>query len=84
MFVDGELYAYTYESPSSYEKSLEIWNKDSFPFYIGVVDQGGWDNIFYLKGLVYSTRLYTKSLTPDEVKLNYDMTLKYRDSFKNE
>ena len=40
--------------------------------------------IYYLKGLVYTARLYTAPLTPEQVKDSYDLSLKYRDSFKDE
>ena len=61
-----------------------MWNNDKCPFFVGACAWRLKGCIYYLKGSVFSTRLYTKSLTPDEVKLNYDMTLKYRDSFKDE
>ena len=39
------------------------------------------NNLYYLKGKVYTTRLYTTSMLPEQVKENMDMTQKYRNSF---
>lgn len=75
---------YTYYGSDSYDSGLSIWNSDNCPFFVGACAWSGANNIYYLKGLVYATRLYTSDLDSDQVKLNYDMTLKYRDSFKNE
>ena len=79
---------------SYYEGGSKAWGGSGAPFYIGycpfnntgkdggIFCKNGYE--FFLKGLVYSIRLYTSSLSPEEIKLNYDMTLKYRDSFKND
>ena len=83
-YVDGKLFAFSFYGMDSYDKGIGVWGGAECPFFIGVCPWQNDGNLFYLKGLLYSTRLYTKSLTPEEVKLNYDMTLKYRDSFKNE
>ena len=83
-YVNGNLFGYTYYGSDSYDKGCEGWNKDESPFFVGVCPWGQIKNNYFVNGKCYSTRLYTISLTPDQVKLNYDMTLKYRDSFKDE
>ena len=84
-YINGNKLLYDCEfSGSEYGAGLSSWNLDSCPFFLGVCPWDEDGNLYYLKGSVYSCRLYTLPLSPDEVKLNYDMTLKYRDSFKNE
>ena len=80
-YLNGNLFFTTYYGSDSYKKGLSIWNNDICPFFIGVATIGGSDNPSYLQGQIYSTRLYTKPMTSDQVKANYDMTLKYRSSF---
>ena len=77
-----------------YVDNLDKLNSDSIPFYVGYCPFGLREILdgvyckdgveYFLKGQVYSIRLYSSSLNSEEVKLNYDMTLKYRDSFKDE
>ena len=37
-------------------------------------DAGNWS---YLKGLCYSTRIYNKALTEEEIKMNIDKTTEF-------
>ena len=84
MYVNGTYFGYTYESPVAFNYGLESWNNDENLFFVGVTDNNGKGNLYYLKGLVYSVRLYTRPLEEKEVELNYDTNLKYRNSFKDE
>ena len=83
-FLNGKLYGYTYYSHDKYIDGLKIWDNDEYDFFIGVCMQVHQDNLFYLKGDCYSLRLYTRALTEDEVELNYNTNVKYRNSFKDE
>ena len=80
-YVNGELFGYTYYGHDSYINGLNTWNNDSCPFYLGVSPWEEDGNLYYLKGKVYTTRLYTTSMTPEQVKENMDMTQRYRSSF---
>ena len=80
-YVNGELFGYTYYGSDSYKNGLKTWNNDNCPFYLGVCPWYQNNNLYYLKGKVYTTRLYTSSMTKEQVKENMDMTQKYRNSF---
>ena len=80
-YINGELYGYTHYGKGSYNKGLETWNKDTCPVFVGVSPWHANGNLYFLKGSVYSCRLYTDAMTPEEVKDNFDMTQKYRASF---
>ena len=80
-YINGELYGYTYYGKNSYNTGLNTWNKDTCPFFVGVSPWHANGNLYYLKGSVYSCRLYTDAMTAEEVKDNMDMTQKYRASF---
>ena len=80
-YVNGELFGYTYYGSDSYKNGLKTWNNDNCPFYLGVCSWYQNNNLYYLKGKVYTTRLYTTSMTKEQVKENMDMTQKYRNSF---
>ena len=80
IYFDGVKKAETYYGSDSYVKGMEVWNKGC-PFFLGVCPWTNKGELYYLKGLVYTTRLYTEAMTGDQVKNSYDMTLKYRSSF---
>jgi hypothetical protein len=80
-YINGELYGYTYYGHDSYIDGLNIWNNDSCPFFVGVCPWSADGNLYYLKGKVYTTRLYTCSMSADKVKENMEMTQRYRSSF---
>lgn len=80
-YINGKLFGYTYYGRDSYKNGLDTWNSSECPFFIGVSPWWNNRNLYYLKGKVYTTRLYTTSMTPEEVKNNMDMTQKYRASF---
>jgi hypothetical protein len=80
-YVNGELYGYTYYGHDSYINGLNTWNNDSCPFFVGVCPWGTIGSLYYLKGKVYTTRLYTCSMSADKVKENMEMTQRYRASF---
>lgn len=80
-YVNGELFGYTYYGHDSYQFGLETWNMDECPFFLGVSPWYGNGCLYYLKGSVYTCRLYTCSMTADEVSANRDMTERYRESF---
>ena len=62
----------------SYQIGCNIWNGENCPLFIGVCPWNKTGDLFYLQGKVYATRLYTKALTKDEVKANYDKTLEIK------
>lgn len=80
-YINGSLFGYTYYGSDSYKNGLNTWNSSDCPFFLGVCPWYDNKNLYYLKGKVYTTRLYTTSMTPEEVKNNMDMTQKYRASF---
>ena len=83
-YFDGVRYGYTYHDSNAFKEGLEKWNNDESDFFIGMTAVGNTSSLYYLKGNLYSIRLYESPLNQDEVKLNYDMTLKYRSSFLND
>lgn len=83
LYINGELYGYSYYGSDSYQSALYYWNNDEAPFRIGVCVWDAVENFCYLSGKCYCTRLYTSQLSPEDVEKNYDLTLKYRDSFKD-
>ena len=82
-YIDGELYGSTFYGHDSYQNGCETWNKTECPLFIGVCPWNKTGDLFYLQGKVYATRLYTKALTKDEVKANYDKTLESRKDMNN-
>jgi hypothetical protein len=80
-YINGILYGYTYYGHNSYQNGLNTWNNDSCPFFLGVCPWGGNGNLYYLKGKVYSTRLYTTPMTAEQASENRDATMQYRASF---
>ena len=80
-YINGELVGSTYYGKDSYNLGLDTWNNTSCPFFIGVTPWHQNGNLYFLKGSVYSCRLYTTSMTEEQVKDNMDMTQKYRASF---
>ena len=80
-YINGELVGYTYYGYDSYSNAIAVWNGDDCPFFLGVCPWDRDGNLYYLKGKIYTTRLYTTSMTSEEVKENMDMTQKYRASF---
>ena len=82
IYKDGKLFGWTYYESGVYEDGVLKWNNDNYPFYVGICY---WNQGFYfLSGEVYSIRLYEDSLSEDKIGLNYERTVKYRDSFKND
>lgn len=80
-YINGRLFGYTYYGSDSYEAGLSVWGGNDCPFFLGVCPWDSNGNLYYLKGKVYSTRLYQVPMSTDEVKKSYDLTLKYRSSF---
>lgn len=80
-YYNGELLDYCYNDKNNYEEGLKTWDGKENSFFVGVCPYQQNTKNYYLNGDVYATRLYTVPLSSEEVKLNYDMTLKYRDSF---
>lgn len=52
----------------------------SIPFTIGLMVSGDVYTESYSKMSIYSTRLYNRVLSEEEIKENYEMTTKYRES----
>ena len=94
VYYDGEFLGACDYRKSTYAQGQLFWGDSNAPFYVGYSPFGrsgkesgeycANGNEFFLKGLVYSIRLYTAPLTQEQVKLNYEKTVKYRDSFKND
>ncbi|MBR2290602.1 MAG: hypothetical protein IJ867_08575 [Clostridia bacterium] len=80
-YINGKLFFTCPYYKYVWNRGIEYWNKDECPFFIGVCPWQSTGNLYYLQGQVYTTRLYTKSLTAAQVKDNYETTLKYRSSF---
>ena len=80
-YINGKLIGKCYYDHDSYQNGLKQWNKPECPFRLGCCPVSYVDCFYYLKGKVYSTRLYEQPMTSEEVKDNYDMTLKYHSSF---
>ena len=59
-----------------YEKFIESAKKLNY-LELGRCTYGNQSNWCYLKGLCYSTRIYNKALSSDEVQANYDATTKF-------
>ena len=72
---------YCYHSSFGFEKGVETWNSPSDLFFVGCCEYWGNGKIKYLQGSVYSIRLYCRSITQEDIKNNYEKTLKYRESF---
>ena len=83
-YINGKLYGYSYFGADTYDMGREFWDEQGVSFFVGVCPWYNTGSLYYLKGTLYAIRLYEKPLNPEQVKLNYDVTLKYRDSFKNE
>ena len=82
-YIDGALYGYTGYGRDSYDEGFKIWGGDNVPMFIGVCPWiGDCSSLYYLKGKVYTVRLYTRSLDSDEVQANYHQTLTYRENLK--
>lgn len=81
IYIDGKLYDEVYYSSEAYDNGLEQWNLESSPVFIGVTPWGEYDSNYFLKGMVYTNRLYNGALNSKQVEDNYNMTLKYRSSF---
>ena len=80
-YINGELYGKTYYGTDSYIEGRNLWDSPNVPFFVGIGVSGWSSNVYYLKGEVYTTRLYVNPMTEEQVKKSYDMTLRYRDTF---
>lgn len=81
LYINGELYGSAPYGKDSYTNGLNTWNNDSCPFFVGVSPWHADGNLYFLKGSVYSCRLYTTPMNADQVKENMNMTQRYRESF---
>ena len=81
VFVNSQLLYYGYFAHADLLSGIEYWGSSTAKFYVGTSNFHADRNIYYQKGYCYATRLYTRTLTTDEVSANYDMTLRYRSSF---
>ncbi len=84
IFINGKLKSCGYYGHDSYEKGLTYWNSEE-PFYIGSVVAGstssGTPCVHFLRGKVYCCRLYNLCITDEQAIKNYELTLKYLNSF---
>ena len=81
-YIDGNLLYSSDASHAQFEDGLTYWNTSDCPFFLGVSVFGADGNLYYLKGSVYTARLYTYSMTEEEVYQNRALTLTYRESFQ--
>ncbi len=79
-YIDGELYGYTYFDSQSYINGALGWNNEDTPMFIGVTQWWKTTSKYYLQGDVYSCRLYETSLSKDDVSLNYNTTIQWRNT----
>ncbi len=79
-YIDGVLYGYTYFDSNSYIQGCSVWNNPDTPMFIGVTQWWNKSSKYYLKGDVYSCRLYESSLSKDEVLANYNATIQWRNT----
>ncbi len=82
-YIDGLRAGVTYVSHLSFEDGMKVWGTDEDNFFIGVCPTEAIGNLYFFVGDVYTVRLYNKFISEADVKLNHDMTFKYRESFKN-
>lgn len=92
-YINGKLYGYTFYGIESYNEGLKIWNQKESPFFVGVSPWEADANLYYMKGNLYTCRLYQHALSEkecldqegnnyeNEIQLNYQKTLKYITSF---
>ena len=78
-FVNGQSLGYTYYGSDGYKAGLDMWNNDNCPFFIGVCPFWKNNNLYYLKGNVYSCRLYKIPLTNQQVLDNCNKTIAYHE-----
>ena len=83
-YINGNQLGYCYFDKVGFTNSAINCFKKNYYFVVGGTVIFDPIDMYYYKGDCYSCRLYATGLTSNQVKLNYDMTLKYRDSFKNE
>ena len=81
-YIDGVLYGYTGYGTASYDSGYSNWGGEDVPLFVGVCPWGAENFLYYLKGKVYTVRLYTRPLNSDEVQANYTQTLNYREALK--
>ena len=82
IYKDGKLYGWTYYDSVGFDGGISKWNNDSYPFYVGVVFWSA--NFYFLSGEFYATRLYDVSLNENQILLNFEKAVRYRESFRND
>ncbi len=81
MYLNGMPYGWTINTLESFNDGLKTWNKDLGDIFIGVCPWDKDGSLHFLKGKVYSIRLYKSVISSEDVKSNYDFTLQYRNTF---
>lgn len=87
-YIDGNLFGYTYVGHYDFENNgRNYWDStdvvEGSPFFLGLCPWSKY--VFYLKGKVYATRLYSYPLTSQEVVDNMKATTTYHSLlFENE
>ena len=81
-YIDGNLYGYTYYRTHDYDKGCTSWNNENSHFYLGVCPWFASENLYYLKGNVYCSRLYERALSSEEVQKNVKQTELYRQAIQ--
>lgn len=83
-YVNGNLIGSAAYPANCFDEGREFWDNDNCSFFVGCSPWAKNGNVFYIKGNVYSVRLYYKTLTEKEVRNNMQATIKYRNSFLDE
>ena len=83
-YINGNQLGYCYFDKVGFTNSAINCFKKNYYFVVGGTVVFAPIDMYYYKGACYCCRLYATGLTSNQVKLNYDMTLKYRDSFKDD
>ena len=82
-YVNGQEIGSAAYSSDCFDNGRKYWDNDKCAFFVGCSPWGATGNVFYIKGNVYSVRLYDKALTKEELKNNMNETIKYKNSFLN-
>ena len=63
----------------TYRSAQSFWNVPGAPMFVGVTPIS--DGLAYMKGQIYTCRLYQNAIDANDVKENYEKTLQYRELF---
>ena len=84
LYKNGNYEQSTVFSEEYWPNALTNLNNSTYQFVLGRSPFGSESGYHYLKGAVYSCRLYNKALTEEEVLENYNATVSYHELLVNE